>query len=52
MPAGQPSTAEPDKSFCSTCSLWKLATDEFFNIKLGKCPQNLSRLQSEEERKE
>jgi hypothetical protein len=36
MPAGQPSTADPDKSFCSTCSLWKLATDEFFNIKLGK----------------
>ncbi|KAJ7873963.1 hypothetical protein B0H13DRAFT_1894787 [Mycena leptocephala] len=39
MPAGKPSTAGPDKSFCSTCSLWKLATDEFFNIKLGKCPK-------------
>ncbi|KAJ7911797.1 hypothetical protein B0H13DRAFT_1875416 [Mycena leptocephala] len=39
MPTGQPSTANPDESFCSTCSLWKLATDEFFNIKLGKCPK-------------
>ncbi|KAJ7836105.1 hypothetical protein B0H13DRAFT_1913287 [Mycena leptocephala] len=39
MPAGQTSTADADKFFCSTCSLWKLATDEFFNIKLGKCPK-------------
>ncbi|KAJ7900448.1 hypothetical protein B0H13DRAFT_1883531 [Mycena leptocephala] len=39
MTAGQPFTVDPDKSFYSTCSLWKLETDEFFNIKLGKCPK-------------
>jgi hypothetical protein len=39
MPAAEPSTADPSRTRCSTCGTWKLATNEFFNIKHGKCPK-------------